>query len=170
MPDFKIYKNLAEINELSTEQSLKLFQGLSGSKAWAAEMTERRPFRMVSDLFEAAEKVWFSLAVADRLEVFRSTHESASRNGRAPASGSAEPVSVMDVQRRLNDPDLSDALELYRQKFGFEFILYTPGKDIAEITAICNARRGNSMQTELEIAAHEEGKIQEVKLRRLLEK
>ena len=59
---------------------------------------------------------------------------------------------------------------MYEDKFGFIFIVCATGKSADEMLAICRARLGNSVETELQIAAEEQPKITEIRLNKLLEK
>ncbi len=67
------------------------------------------------------------------------------------------------------DHELAEASSLYEAKFGFIFVLCVGDKSPDEVLAICRARLGNSVETELQIAAEEQRKIIEIKLDKLLE-
>ena len=131
-----------------------LFLTCCGSKVWATAMTLARPFRLIEPLFVKANDVWSALSNADRLEAY-------SGEGRLGdlASGDEEMIS-----------ELAEAFRLYRDKFGFIFIVNTGGRSAIEVLAICRARLGNSVETELVIAAEEQRKTIESRLRQLLEK
>ena len=113
-------------------------------------MADARPFSVLDDLFDAAERVWFSLSPTDLLEVFA-------------ANGSERAEDIVDAR-------LVEANRLYENKFGFIFILCTSGKTVDDVLAICWARLGNSSETELKIAADEQRKITEINLSKLLER
>ena len=59
---------------------------------------------------------------------------------------------------------------MYEERFGFIFIVCATGKSAKEMLAICKARLGNSVETELRLAAVEQEKITEIRLTKLLEK
>ena len=65
--------------------------------------------------------------------------------------------------------ELAEANRLYEAKFGFIFIVCATGKTADEMLAVCRARLGNSLETELQIAAEEQRKITEIRLNKLLE-
>jgi len=146
---YKIYSNLSWLNQLPQSEAEAVFLACCGSHAWAVAMALARPFPLLDDLFVAAESIWFGLPPSDRLEAFASHHEN-SATGRSR--------------------ELADARRLYVEKFGFIFILCTSGKSSGEIVAICRARLGNSVETELQIAAEEQRKITEIRLGELLER
>lgn len=64
--------------------------------------------------------------------------------------------------------DLADANRAYYEKFGFIFIVCATGKSAEEMVEMCRARLGNDRETEIAIAAAEQQKITEIRLRKLL--
>ena len=117
-------------------------------------MTLARPFPLIEPLFVKANSLWSELSNADRLEAY-----SIENCLGDVASGGEETIS-----------ELSGTIGLYRNKFGFIFIVNTSGRSASEVLAICRARLGNSLETELVIAAEEQRKTIESRLRQLLEK
>lgn len=138
-------------------------------------MTESRPFPMLESLFERANVIWDSLTVADHLEAF-SAHPKIGSTKPAPvqqkraASWSAGEQAGMESAGENVREKLADANRLYLEKFGFIFIVCATAKKAAEMLAICESRLGNSLDTELKIAAEEQRKITEIRLGKLLER
>ncbi|MGB2912237.1 MAG: 2-oxo-4-hydroxy-4-carboxy-5-ureidoimidazoline decarboxylase [Pyrinomonadaceae bacterium] len=172
---FEIYKNLAWLNELPHSEAESVFRDCCGSTAWASRMAESRPFPMLENLYSAAEDTWFSLSPADHLEAF-AAHPQIGSKSAAPsqkkqaADWSAREQSGVSHAADSVREQLADANRLYKNKFGFIFIVYASGKTADEMLAICRARQGNSVETELKIAAQEQHKITETRLNKLLEK
>lgn len=168
------YKRLAWLNELSAAKAEAAFLDCCGSGEWAKAMTRSRPFLMLEHLFTTAEKIWFALPIADRLEAYAANRPSGSGESvgeQADLSAlwfrSEQPAMVeADLQVSIS---LAEAIRVYEEKFGFIFIVCAAGKTAEEVLALCRARSGNSVQTELEIAAEEQGKITEARLAGLLE-
>lgn len=129
---------------------------------------------MLENLFETAERTWFSLAPADWLEAFAahpkigSSTPAATQELRA-TNWSADEQSGVNSAKNSVRTELADANRLYEDKFGFIFIVCASGKSADEMLAICKARFGNSVETELAIAAEEQRKITEIRLAKLLE-
>jgi OHCU decarboxylase len=172
---FKIYENLAWLNGLSLEDARGVFLDCCGSTAWADDMAEARPFAMVEDLFEAAEKIWFALCPADWLEAYAAHPKIGSKKPAASQGSQAAAWSAGEQSgtRQAADQtmlDLEELNRLYEEKFGFIFIVCATGKVAEEMLAICRARLSNSMETELKLAAIEQYKITEIRLGKLLEK
>jgi 2-oxo-4-hydroxy-4-carboxy-5-ureidoimidazoline decarboxylase len=147
-----IYKALAGINEMPAEAAEVVFLRCCGSHEWARRMAAERPFRLLTYLFETGEEIWFSLGAADHLEAFAA-------QPRLDVVGAED-----DIKRQL-----ADVTHLYETKFGFIFVISTTGRSADELLAICRARIGNSVETELKLAAIEQWKITELRLNKLLE-
>jgi OHCU decarboxylase len=172
---FKIYENLAWLNGLSLDDALTTFRDCCGSTSWAEEMVHARPFAMVEDLFETAEKTWFSLSPSDWLEAYAAhpkigSKKPAASQGEKAAAWSAGEQSGTQQAADETMRELSELNRLYEEKFGFIFIVCATGKTAEEILAICRARLANSMETELRLAAIEQHKITEIRLGKLLER
>lgn len=116
-------------------------------------MTLARPFLMIEPLFAKADSLWSALSNADRLDAY---------------SGESG-LSDLGVGNEETISELNEAYRLYRVKFGFIFIVNTSGRSATEVLAICRARLGNSVETELVIAAEEQRKITESRLTQFLE-
>jgi OHCU decarboxylase len=175
LQDFQIYKNLAWLNSLPVAEAESVFRDCCGSREWSRRMTECRPFPMLDTLFDTAESIWFSLPKRDWLEAF-SAHP---KIGEKKAAANQQAKSVewsSSEQSRVESADgsvrneLADANRLYEDKFGFIFIVCATGKSADEMLAICRARLGNSVDTEMRIAGEEQQKITEIRLKKLLER
>lgn len=175
MAKFQIYKNLAWLNDLADDEAERAFLDCCASADWARRMTAGRPYNMLDDLYNAAEKTWFSLPVADHLEAFAAHPKiggkkpSPNRASKSAKWSATEQAGVDGASSGVRK-QLGDANRLYQEKFGFIFIVCATGKTADEMLAICRARLGNSVETELQIAAAEQAKITAIRLDKLLEK
>ena len=142
-----------------------------GARRWVAGMLRRRPFADVDDSVRVAGEVWDALGTADRLEAFAHhprIGEKALREKFAAtanwASGEQAGVTAAseDVIRGL-----AEGNDRYFEKFGFIFIVCATGKSAAEMLEILRARLANDPETEIRIAAGEQRKITEIRLRKL---
>lgn len=172
---FKIYQNLAWLNDLPPAEAEAVFLDCCGSSEWARRMAAARPFPMLEALYGTAATIWFAQSRADHLEAFAShpkigaSKPAASQKVQA-ADWSREEQSGTDSVKNEVREELRKANRLYEDKFGFIFIICATGKTADEMLAICRARLGNSVETELAIAAEEQQKITELRLGKLLEK
>jgi len=118
-------------------------------------MADARPFATVEHFLSSGDDLWFSLPSVDQLEAY----------GR-----SAELTNFI----RVADPDVQERFraigDLYQEKFGFRLIVNTHGRPMNEVLAIAGARLRNSVETELNLAAEEQGRIIQVRLTELLER
>jgi OHCU decarboxylase len=172
---YQIYKNLDWLNKMPRAEAESVFIDCCGSTEWARQMAEARPFVMLEDLFQTAETRWYALSPSDQLEAFAAHPKIGSKTpAEEQPSASAEWSKGEQSEvskagdRVLNE--LATANRLYQDKFGFIFIVCATGKTAEEMLAICRARLGNSIETELNLAAVEQGKITEIRLNKLLEK
>ncbi|MFT3742833.1 MAG: 2-oxo-4-hydroxy-4-carboxy-5-ureidoimidazoline decarboxylase [Pyrinomonadaceae bacterium] len=143
---FNVYKNLAWLNEVSFNDAVSVFLSCSGSEMWARRMAEFRPFAMLEKLYETASSLWFALPRGEWIAAFSC------------------------LEPHFADESLIEEARLYKEKFGFIFVVFPNSKTSKEMLAICRARFGNSVETELQIAAEEHWKMLERELDKLLEK
>lgn len=172
---YPIYKNLAWLNELPHDKAEAAFLDCCGSREWARRMAEARPFQMLENLFKTAEDIWFSLAPADWLEAYAAhpkigSKKSARAQKKRAAEWSGGEQSGMDAASDEVRDQFAEINGLYENKFGFIFIVCATGKTAEEMLAIAKARVGNSLETEIQLAAEEQRKVTEIRLSNLLEK
>src|SRR5215213_9788145 len=64
--------DLAWLNTLPAEEAAKELLQCCGSKRWAEQMVNRRPYQSVETLISTGNDVWWALSPDDWLEAFRS--------------------------------------------------------------------------------------------------
>ena len=148
---------LNELDRTSVGRAEKDFLSCCGSRRWARRMSAARPFSDAGELLIQSAQIWRNLAVEDWLEAF-AAHP---KIGAEQSGISAADASTLD--------ELAEANRLYERKFGFIFIVCATGKSAAEMLEICRRRSGNETETEIRIAAGEQEKITEIRLKKLLE-
>jgi OHCU decarboxylase len=164
---------IEELNKLPASEAESLFLDCCGSREWARQMVEARPFQDVGGLLLTAERIWKELGPADWLEAF-AAHPKIGAKKAAPAQAerSAEwskgEQAGMDATTDTVREDLRDANRAYEDAHGHIFIVCATGKSAGEMLDICRARLGNTAETELSIAAEEQRKITEIRLIKLL--
>lgn len=137
-------------------------------------MAESRPFAMLEDLYRKADNIWSALSPADWLEAFAEHQKTASKKSDpvqkslAASWSGGDQLGAAAAENGVHE-QLADANRLYEEKFGFIFIVCPVGKTADEVVASCRERFGNSVETEIGIAAEETRKITEVRLNKLLE-
>ena len=136
-------------------------------------MTSARPFVSLDELITKADSVWWSLDSEDWLEAFHSHPKIGEKKAAAPTPVEAQQWSEDEqsglrnsAQQTLNEfADLNNA---YEEKFGYIFIVCASGKSSEEMLAILRDRLKNNAAEELRIAAAEQAKITQLRLRKLI--
>jgi 2-oxo-4-hydroxy-4-carboxy-5-ureidoimidazoline decarboxylase len=163
---------LKELNRLSFEKAASRFRDCCGSQEWARLMAEARPFPTENSLLDLAEKLWWNIDRKDWLEAF-SAHPKIGDKRAAPkqqersAEWSKGEQVGMDATNDAVRQELAEANHLYQEKFGYIFIVCATGKSAEEMLGICRERLKNNADVEMQIAAGEQKKITEIRLKKL---
>lgn len=120
-----------------------------------------------------ADELWWSLNSSDWLEAFRSHPKIGGKKAAADISKQSQSWSNQEQSGVANAQeqtlaDLATLNEEYEQKFGYIYIVCATGKSSDEMLAILKSRIGNQSDEELRIAAAEQVKITELRLRKLI--
>lgn len=164
---------LRRLNALSKEEANKELLKCCGSTNWVRLVAARRPFHDERELFEAAERVWWSLRRGDWLEAFSSHPKIGEGKARSNISDDAqrwseEEQSAARAASTETLAALAAANRTYEEKFGFIFIVCATGKSADEMRALLGRRLANDADTELCVAAEEQRRITRLRLQRLL--
>ena len=149
-----------------------MLRSCCGSSRWVDVMVSRRPFASDDALFTAARQVWFSLQPSDWHEAFAHHPRIGDREdlrARFPEThhlSQSEQAGVATAATGTLDA-LAAANDAYERRFGHTFIVCATGRTAAEILALLNTRLRNSPDAEVRIAAEEQARITELRLRRL---
>ena len=167
-------EGLERLNALPREAARAELLKCCGSRNWARQMVDARPFADPAQLFETADRIWWGLDPEDWLEAFRH-HPKIGEKRAAAESVAAEARRWSEEEQagtRLASQQTKEALveanRVYEQKFGYIFIVCATGKSSEEMLALLRARLGNDDETELRIAAEEQRRITRLRLEKLL--
>jgi len=156
---------VVELNRLPDARAEGELMRCCASHRWAHLMAAERPFANVAVMAAVAQRLWWSLAAADWLEAFAAhprigeratTTWSAQEQARAMETGDASRTRLVAGNRA------------YEERFGYTFIVCATDKLASEILAILEQRLHNEPADELQIAADEQRKITELRLRKLI--
>lgn len=166
-------QDLDWLNQLPAEEAEKALLQCCGSKRWAREMVQARPFPNLEALFAKANDVWWSLEPGDWLDAFRSHPKIGEKKAAAPVSNqssqwSGQEQAGMGSASRETVDSLAELNRIYEQKFGFIFIICATGKSSEEMLFALRERLDNDSAAELPIAAAEQSKITELRLKKLV--
>jgi OHCU decarboxylase len=161
------------LNALGRAEAEQALLQCCGSSRWAQAVTASRPYENVEVLITRANEIWWSLQPGDWLEAFRSHPKIGEKKAAAPISDKSrqwsgqEQSGVRQASQEIVD-SLATLNRVYEEKFGFIFIICATGKTSQEMLAALRERLANDATRELTIAAAEQGKITELRLRKLL--
>lgn len=166
--------NLAWLNELAPEQVLTELLKCCGATRWAQAVERARPYETLDQLIARANEVWWSLEQRDWLEAFRSHPKIGEKKAANVVSVQSQQWSAQEQQgvQQAGQQVVERLARLnqeYENKFRFIFIVCATGKSSDEILSLLEQRLANDAATELRIAAAEQAKITELRLRKLLE-
>ena len=143
----------------------------NGSRAWAEQMVGGRPFPSAETLLEAAVSAWLNTNESDRQEAFASHPRLGEKKAAAATEQSlrwSEGEQSTLVPDLALQTDLAEANRAYEAKFGRIFLLCATGKTIESVLASLKQRLGNDAATELRVAAEEQRRITQLRLRKWL--
>jgi len=162
------------LNQLDPDPLRAALAKCCASERWIDRMIVERPFTVNNRLLlRDAAVVWWAMDREDWLEAF-AAH---------PKIGDVESLRAKFAGTRTwagseqsgvtgaSETTLSRLAELnreYEARFGYIFIVFATGKSADEMLAILESRLSNDPQTELQIAAAEQLKITQLRLRKLV--
>ena len=164
--------DLEQLNSMPHDEAVKALLECCGSKRWAEQVATARPYTSLENLIANANDIWWSLQHDDWLEAFRSHPKIGEKKAAAPVSDKSrqwsgqEQAGVATASRETVDA-LAALNWAYEQKFGFIFIICATGKTSEEMLESLKNRLQNDAETELPIAAAEQRKITELRLKKL---
>jgi OHCU decarboxylase len=166
-------KELDRLNSLTPADAEAEFLKCCGSERWAKRMSEARPFADFAEVSAKAEAIWSSFGAEDWLEAFRAhpkigERKAATTQSEQAASWSAKEQSQAQEAGDETKAAIAEGNRNYEDRFGFIFIICASGKSADEILATLNQRLANDIKNEMRIAAEEQQKITELRLKKLL--
>lgn len=174
MPDFKDLDGpIEKLNRLGAEDARAALLACCGSSAWAREVAALRPFWDVGQLLRIGRRVWRELGREDWLEAFRShprigeSKPAADTGDEARRWSEGEQSRARAASRQTLDA-LAEANREYEDRFGFIFIICATGRTAEEVLAALRERLSNDPEAELRVAAEEQWRITELRLKKFL--
>jgi OHCU decarboxylase len=161
------------MNGLSGDSLRAALDKCCASRRWADQMIAAQPFANDPLVLEVAAGSWWNLNRRDWLEAFAAhpkigdvdSLRAKFANTRAWAGGEQAGVAAASEATLHRLAQLNHE---YEARFGYIFIVCATGKTADEMLAILESRLPNDPQTELRIAAGEQLKITELRLKKLV--
>lgn len=163
---------LSSFNRLAPAQAQSELIRCCGSKDWAEQVTQSRPYINAASLYAQAEQIWNSLPRESWLEAFGhhprigekqlrekfgSTAQWAEQEQKG-ASGASEETLAALVQGNKD----------YESRFGYVFLVCATGKSADELLSLLQQRLNNEPLAEIRVAAAEQAKITRLRLEKWL--
>ncbi|GGK76427.1 2-oxo-4-hydroxy-4-carboxy-5-ureidoimidazoline decarboxylase [Streptomyces flaveus] len=158
---------LAHFNALEERAALAALHEVCASTVWAGRLLVRRPYEAVDDLFAASDAAMAGLTSTDLAEAMAG-HPPIGRPKPGDPTSSREQRGMAGASEELK----AEMLELnlaYQEKFGHVFLICATGLTGEQMRDAVKVRIGNSPEQEREIVRTELGKINRIRLARLVE-
>lgn len=162
-----------ELDAMAADDAGEQLRACCGSSRWVSDMVSRRPFHSFDAVSKAADDAWSKCGEKDWLEAFDhhprigGTESAATRSVTAKSWASGEQAAVESASGELL-AELAAVNAAYERKFGHIYIVYAAGRNTEEMLDMAKARMTNDVGTELQIAAEEQRKITQLRLKKLL--
>ncbi|GGV30024.1 2-oxo-4-hydroxy-4-carboxy-5-ureidoimidazoline decarboxylase [Streptomyces griseoflavus] len=158
---------LARFNALAEPAALAALHEVCAAGAWARRLLAARPFATADDLYAASDTATADLTAAD-------LHEAMAGHPPIGRPRPGDPVSAREQSAMAGAPDglRAEMLELdlaYRERFGHVFLICATGRTGEQMRDAVRERLGNPPDREREIVRRELGKINRIRLARLVD-
>ncbi|MFE0859069.1 2-oxo-4-hydroxy-4-carboxy-5-ureidoimidazoline decarboxylase [Streptomyces mutabilis] len=158
---------LARFNALEESAALAVLHEACASTAWARHLLAARPYATAEDLYAASDAAMAELTADDLAEAMAG-HPPIGRPKPGDPTSSREQAGMAGASEELK----AEMLELnlaYQDKFGHVFLICATGRTGEQMRDAVKERIGNSPEQEREIVRTELGKINRIRLSRLVE-
>ncbi|WUD72491.1 2-oxo-4-hydroxy-4-carboxy-5-ureidoimidazoline decarboxylase [Streptomyces sp. NBC_00510] len=155
---------LARLNAAGGPEAVALLHEVCASRSWGAAVMAARPYGTLDALLAASDTATAGLTAGDLAEAMAG-HPPIGR----PRPG--DPVSARE-QGGVRDSEREELLALnlaYQERHGHVFLICATGRTGDQMLAALEERIGNDTGTEREIVRTELGKINRIRLTRLVE-
>ncbi|MGW7239338.1 2-oxo-4-hydroxy-4-carboxy-5-ureidoimidazoline decarboxylase [Streptomyces sp. NPDC054804] len=157
---------LARFNDLEEHAALAALHEACASTAWARRLLAARPYATPEDLCSASDAAMADLGPADLAEAMAG-HPPIGRPRPGDPTSAREQSGMAGAAEALK----AEMLELnlaYQEKFGHVFLICATGRGAEEMRDAVKERIGNAPEQEREIVRAELGKINRIRLARLV--
>ncbi|MER6035223.1 MULTISPECIES: 2-oxo-4-hydroxy-4-carboxy-5-ureidoimidazoline decarboxylase [unclassified Streptomyces] len=158
---------LARFNVLEEHAALAVLHEACASAEWARRLLAGRPYATVADLYAAGDAATAGLSAADLAEAMAG-HPPIGRPAPGDPTSAREQRGMAGAAAELK----AEMLELnlaYQEKFGHVFLICATGRSAEQMRDAARERIGNPPEREREIVRAELGKINRIRLARLVE-
>ena len=155
---------LTRLNALPDGEAVEVLLGCCAAPGWARRVAAGRPYASLPDLLAAADAAWTAREPGD-LDTAMAGHP---RIGERGLSGWSRQEQSQVGPDAGTAQELREANAAYEERFGQVFLICATGRGPQEILAELHRRMANGPDAEREAAAAEIGKINAIRLRKLV--
>ncbi|CAK7279929.1 MULTISPECIES: 2-oxo-4-hydroxy-4-carboxy-5-ureidoimidazoline decarboxylase [Streptomyces] len=158
---------LARFNDLEERAASAVLHEACASSAWVRRLTAARPYATADELYAESDAATAELTAAD-LDEAMAGHPPIGRPRPGDPASAREQRGMAGASDRLK----AEMLELnlaYQEKFGHVFLICATGRTGEQMRDAVKERIGNTPEREREIVRTELGKINRIRLARLVE-
>ncbi|MFE7930541.1 2-oxo-4-hydroxy-4-carboxy-5-ureidoimidazoline decarboxylase [Streptomyces sp. NPDC057456] len=157
----------ARFNDLEESAARAALHEACASTAWATRLLAARPYATAADLYAASDAAMADLTATDLAEAMAG-HPPIGRPKPGDPTSAREQRGMAGASEDLK----AEMLELnlaYQEKFGHVFLICAIGRTGEQMRDALKERIGNAPEQEREIVRVELGKINRIRLARLVE-
>ena len=160
----------ARLNGLPAEAARQALMACCSSQSWAEAVASGRPYESAASLLRRSDEAVAGLTPGDLSDAL-SGHPRIGerRGGDGEGSWSRAEQAGLDGAAELTLRALADGNVAYEQRFGHIYLACATGRDAASLLAFLRSRLGNDRETEWGVVASELAKINQIRLRKLLD-
>ncbi|MCX4437569.1 2-oxo-4-hydroxy-4-carboxy-5-ureidoimidazoline decarboxylase [Streptomyces mirabilis] len=158
---------LARFNALEEHAARAALHEACASTAWVRALLADRPYTTPYDLFAASDAAMAELTAEDLAEAMAG-HPPIGRPKPGDPTSSREQRGMAGASAELKEEMLELNLA-YQERFGHVFLICATGRTGEQMRDAVKERIGNSPEQEREIVRSELGKINRIRLARLVE-
>jgi len=158
---------LARFNALEEHAAFAALHEVCASTAWVARLLAARPYATADDLYAVGEAAMAELTTEDLQEAMAG-HPPIGRPKPGDPASAREQRGMAGASEELK----AEMLELnlaYQERFGHVFLICATGRTGEQMRDAIEERLGNSPEREREIVRVELGRINRIRLARLVE-
>jgi 2-oxo-4-hydroxy-4-carboxy-5-ureidoimidazoline decarboxylase len=159
---------LTSLNAAPEELARQQLLVCCSSARWAAEVVAGRPYATAGELLASSDAATAGLTPADLEQALAGHPRIGERRGDVDQQAASEQAGVLAADAATIQA-LAEGNEEYERRFGHIYLVCATGRDAADLLALLRERLGNDPETEWGVIRRELGKINQVRLTRLLE-
>jgi 2-oxo-4-hydroxy-4-carboxy-5-ureidoimidazoline decarboxylase len=156
---------LAAFNALPNQRARELLLGCCQAGHWAAAVADGRPYGSLAELLARAHAELTGEDVAEALAGHPRIGEAPTAGQSSRSRGEQAGVDAADGTARA---ELAAGNRAYEERFGHIYLVCASGRSAQELLAILRDRLRNDPGTERQVVRAELGKINDLRLTRLM--